>query len=74
MTPTFEKMIDEAEGILDHNERRKLMAKIQVYQRENGTIGVPLWRAVFEGADKRLKGYRAHPTSYLLINDATLDG
>jgi peptide/nickel transport system substrate-binding protein len=68
--PTFEKMIDEAEGILDHKERRKLMAKIEVYQRENGTIGLPLWRSVFEGADKRLKGYRAHPTSYLLINDA----
>ncbi|MGH7265644.1 MAG: ABC transporter substrate-binding protein [Candidatus Rokuibacteriota bacterium] len=67
---TFEKMIDEAEGILDHNERRKVMAKIQVYQREHGTIGVPLWRSVFEGADKRLKGYKAHPTSYLLLNDA----
>lgn len=68
--PTFEKMIDEAEGVLDHNERKKLMGKIQVYQRENGTIGLPLWRSVFEGADKRLKGYKAHPTSYLLINDA----
>jgi peptide/nickel transport system substrate-binding protein len=71
--PTFEKMIDEAEGVLDHKERKKLMAKIQVYQRENGTIGLPLWRSVFEGADKRLKGYRAHPTSYLLINDAYLE-
>ncbi len=70
---TFEKMIDEAEGILDPKERKKLMAKIQVYQRENGTIGVPFWRSVFEGADKRLKGYRAHPTSYLLITEASLD-
>jgi peptide/nickel transport system substrate-binding protein len=66
-------MIDEAEGILDHKERRKLMAKIQAYQRENGTIGLPLWRSVFEGADKRLKGYKAHPTSYLLITDAHLE-
>jgi peptide/nickel transport system substrate-binding protein len=68
--PTFEKMIDEAEGVLDHNERRKIMARIQVYQRENGTIGLPLWRSVFQGVDKRLKGYRAHPTTYLLVNDA----
>jgi hypothetical protein len=49
------------------------MAKIQVYQREYGTIGLPFWRSVFQGADKRLKGYRAHPTSYLQINDAYLE-
>ena len=70
---TFEKMIDEAEGILDPKERKKLMAKIQVYQRENGTIGVPFWRSVFEGRTSALKGYRAHPTSYLLITEASLD-
>jgi peptide/nickel transport system substrate-binding protein len=68
--PTFEQMIDEAEGLLDHNERRKVMAKIQVYQRENGTIGTPFWRSFFQAADKRLQGYRVHPTAYLLVNDA----
>jgi peptide/nickel transport system substrate-binding protein len=71
--PVFEKMIDEAEGILDHKERRKIMAKIQVYQRENGTIGTPFWRSVFQAADKRLKNFRVHPTQYLLLGDSSLD-
>ena len=59
--PTFEKMIDEAEGILDHKERKKIMAKIQVYQRENGTIGVPVWRSVFEGAGQASQGLQGPP-------------
>jgi peptide/nickel transport system substrate-binding protein len=71
--PTFEKMVDEAEGILDHKERRKIMAKIQVYQRENGSIGLPFWRSVFQGADKRLKGYRVHPNQYVQVTEAWLD-
>jgi len=71
--PTFEKMVDEAEGILDHKERKKIMAKIQVYQRENGSIGLPFWRSVFQGADKRLKGYRVHPNQYVQVTEAWLD-
>jgi peptide/nickel transport system substrate-binding protein len=71
--PTFEKMLDEAEGILDHAKRRTVMAKIQAYQREHGSVGVPLWRAVFQGADKRLKNYKVHPTLYQHVTDAWLD-
>lgn len=71
--PTFDRMLDEAEGILDHKERRKVMAKIQPYLREHGPIGLPLWRSVFQAGDKRIKGYRVHPTFYTLLNDTWLD-
>jgi peptide/nickel transport system substrate-binding protein len=71
--PTFESMLDEAEGLLDHNERRKVMARIQVYQRENGTIGVPFWQSALQAGDKRIKGYRIHPSGYLLVNDTYLE-
>ncbi len=71
--PAFEKMLDEAEGILDHKERKKIMAKIEPYQRENGSIGLPFWRSVFQGADKRLKGYKVHPNLYQHVTDAWLE-
>jgi peptide/nickel transport system substrate-binding protein len=71
--PAFEKMLDEAEGILDHKERRKVIAKVQVYQRENGTIGLPVWRSVLQAADKRLRNYRIHPNLYLHVNEAFIE-
>jgi peptide/nickel transport system substrate-binding protein len=71
--PTFEKMLDEAEGILDHSQRRKVMARIQVYQREHGSVGIPFWRAVFQGADKKLKGYKVHPNLYQQLTDAWME-
>lgn len=71
--PTFDRMLDEAEAILDHKERRKVMARIQPYMREHGPIGLPFWRSVFQAADQRIKGYRVHPALYLLLNDTWLE-
>jgi peptide/nickel transport system substrate-binding protein len=71
--PTFEKMLDEAEGILDHKERKKIMAKIEPYQREHGSIGLPFWRSAFQGADKRIRNYRIHTNQYLHVTEAWLE-
>ncbi|MBI3457727.1 MAG: ABC transporter substrate-binding protein [Candidatus Rokubacteria bacterium] len=71
--PAFEKMLDEAEAILDPKERRKVMARIQPYPREHGPIGLPFWRSVFQAGDKRIKAYRVHPTGYVLAAETWLE-
>ena len=60
----FDELLTKAEGIPDPNERRKVMAELEKIMQEDGPIVQPLWRAVFTGVDKRVEGFRMHPTLY----------
>ena len=33
--------------------------------QEDGPIVQPLWRALFVGFDKRVRGFQPHPTGYI---------
>lgn len=61
----FEKLLNEAEATVEVEKRRKLMCQIQRLVREEGGVGIPLWRNVFLAHDKKVKGVRAHPTRYM---------
>jgi peptide/nickel transport system substrate-binding protein len=37
--------------------------------QEEGPIVQPLWRAVFTGVNKKVKGFQMHPTSYLFAEE-----
>ena len=67
--PEFDAMLTKAEGILDVDERRKVMVDLQNIMLEDGPACIPLWRAWFTAMDKRLKGYEAHPTSYFFCEN-----
>ena len=54
-----------AEGIPDPIKRAVVMAEIQKLMQEEGPIVQPLWRAVFAAMDKRVVGFKMHPTSYV---------
>lgn len=71
--PEFDRLLTEAEGILDVDERRKIMADLQRIMIEDGPTCIPLWRAVFTAMDKRLKGFKIHPTSYLFCEEWSFD-
>ena len=43
----FDKLITEAEGYLEIDKRRAVMAKLEKIMLEEGPIVVPLWRSVF---------------------------
>ena len=70
--PTFDATLTKAEGILDVEERRKVMAELETIMQEDGPIVQPLWRAVFTGMDKRIQGFQIHPTYYLFCEEWSL--
>ena len=55
--PAFDKLLDDASGKLDVNERRKDIEKLQKILQDDAIIVQPLWRSVFTTANKRVKGY-----------------
>ncbi len=66
--PEFDKALDEAGGILDANERRKVMEKVEKILQDDAIIAQPLWRAVFSATTKQVRGYEMHPTQYHQFN------
>ena len=69
----FDELLTKAEGILDADKRREVIKDIEVIMQEEGPIVQPLWRSVFSAMDKKVKGYKAHPTSYIFPWDWSLE-
>ena len=67
--PEFDRLLTKAEGILDVEERRKIMAQLETIMQEDGPIVQPLWRSSFTAMDKRVHGFKMHPTNYLFANE-----
>ena len=64
----FDTLLAEAEGTLDVEKRRALMAKLQAILQDDGPIVQPVWRALFTFHDKRVQGFKMHPTGYIFAN------
>jgi peptide/nickel transport system substrate-binding protein len=71
--PEFDKLLTEAEGILDVDKRREVMAKLEQIMQEDGPIVQPLWRSVFTFYDKRVKGFQMHPSNYIFGNEMAIE-
>ena len=63
--PEFDKLLTEAEGLLDVEKRRAVMAKLETMMIEDGPIIQPVWRATMTFMDKKVKGFQMHPTAYI---------
>ena len=72
--PEFDAALDEAEATLDVNERKKKMAACEKILQDDAIIPQPFWRSVFKAANKRVKGFKTHPTLYHQFQDVWLDG
>ncbi len=70
--PEFSKLLTEANGTLDVDERRKIMCKLEQIQWDRGSIGAPFWQYNWQVTTKRVKGSEPHPTGYYLLNEAWL--
>ena len=70
----FDKLITEAEGYLDVARRREVMAKLEQIMLDDGPAVVPVWRAVFNYTDKKIKGYKIHPSIYIDARDLWVEG
>ncbi len=71
--PEFDRLLTKAEGILDVDKRREVMCQLETIMQEDGPIVQPLWRSVFTGYDKRVKGFKMHPTSYIFANELAIE-
>jgi peptide/nickel transport system substrate-binding protein len=70
--PEFDKLLTQAEGTLDVNSRREIMARLEGILQDDGPIVQPVWRAIFTFHDKRVQGFKPHPTQYIFGNQLAL--
>ena len=61
----FDTLLTQAEGTVDVNQRREMMAKLEAILQDDGPIVQPVWRALFTFHDKRVQGFKMHPTGYI---------
>ncbi len=71
--PEFDSLLTKAEGILDVEARREVMKELETIMQEDGPIVQPLWRSSFTAMDKRVKGFKMHPTNYLFANEWAIE-
>jgi len=64
----FDKLLTQAEGILDPKERSKIMAKIEAIMQDEGPIVQPFWRIFSTVMDKKVKGFELHPSQYIFAH------
>jgi peptide/nickel transport system substrate-binding protein len=70
----FDRILTEAEGIIDPDERRKLMEQLEKIMQEDGPIAQPVWRNNFTFMTEKVQGFEMHPTSYVFGNRLALQG
>ena len=71
--PEFDRLLTQAEGILEADKRRVVMAQLEQILQLDGPIVQPLWRVVQAGFDRKVKGFRMHPTSYLFLDELAVE-
>ena len=63
--PEFDRLLADAEGLLDVEKRRGVMERLEQIMLEDGPIVQPVWRATITFMDKKVKGFQMHPTAYI---------
>jgi peptide/nickel transport system substrate-binding protein len=71
--PEFDRLLVQAEGILDPDKRRVVMAKLEQIMQEDGPVVQPLWRVVQTAYHKKVKGFRMHPTEYIFLDELAVE-
>jgi peptide/nickel transport system substrate-binding protein len=71
--PEFDRLLTEAEGILEVDRRRTVMARLEQILQQDGPIVQPIWRIVQTGYDRRVKGFRMHPTQYIFLDELAVE-
>jgi peptide/nickel transport system substrate-binding protein len=71
--PKFDELLTRAEGTLDVDERRKVMAELEKILQEDGPIVQPLWRGLQTAYDSRVKGFKIHPSQYIFAEQLAIE-
>src|SRR5262249_41941738 len=68
----FDRLLTQAEGTLDVNSRPEIMGRLEQILQDDGPIVQPVWRAIFPFPDKRVMGFKPHPTLYIFGNELAI--
>ena len=68
----FSQLLNQANGTLDIDARRKIFCMLEEIQMTRGSIGIPYWRNSWFATRKHLQGVKPHPTGYMLFNTVWL--
>ena len=69
----FDKVLDLAESTADVEKRRQHVKRLEEILQTEGPLVQPLFRKVFTFCDKKMKGFKMHPTQYIECNEIWLD-
>jgi peptide/nickel transport system substrate-binding protein len=70
--PEFSKLLTQANGILNVDERRKVFCKLEDIQQQRGSVGIPYWRNAWYVLRNRVKDVHGNPSLYMTFNEAWL--
>jgi peptide/nickel transport system substrate-binding protein len=71
--PEFDRLLIQAEGIRDPKERQTIIAQLEKIMQEDGPLVQPVWNSMVTFYDKRVQGYRPHPTTYIFGNELAIE-
>jgi peptide/nickel transport system substrate-binding protein len=71
--PAFDTLLDEAEATLDVETRRAIMAKLERIMQDDAIMILPFWRSSFTFMDKKVKGFRMHPSQYIFGHELAIE-
>ena len=60
----FDEALDVAEGLVDVEQRRAAMEKVEQILQDAAVMVQPLWQPKFFIASEKVQGLKAHPTQY----------
>jgi peptide/nickel transport system substrate-binding protein len=70
--PEFDRLLTMAEGTIDVVARREIMAQLERILQDDGPIVQPAWQAIFTFHDKRVQGFKMHPTRYIFAHQLAM--
>jgi peptide/nickel transport system substrate-binding protein len=70
--PEFDAKLATANGLLDPNARREVMAEVQRILQQDAVMVQPFWRNQYVATRARVRGYQTHPTQYHQFQDVWL--
>ena len=70
--PDFDKLLNEAGGILESDKRAAVMQKLQEMLQNDGPMSQPIFAESFTFMDKKVKGFKMHPSNYVFGNEIAM--
>lgn len=71
--PEFDRVLNEAESTFDVEKRRVLVGQLEKMMQDDAVMIAPFFRSVFTFMDKKVKGFKMHPSGYIFGNQLGLE-